>query len=164
MNKFGSSVRQQANIFYRCSNIYYCRLSILSLSSFLIERNQKRFYCTGKVWADIIKGTRLLFRDKAIRFALLIELVAATAGAQILANTMGYIKGRLQLTYKHYRYVMAAFDISAVIAVFAPGKFDKSKNRVSIFNDRRRFSKCFYCLLQLPHFYSSLYFMVDCRL
>ena len=75
---------------------------ILSPSSLLIERNQKGFYCTGKVWADIIKGTRLLFSDKAIRFVLLIELVAATAGAQILVNTMGFIKGRLQLTYKHY--------------------------------------------------------------
>ena len=59
---------------------------------------------------------------------------------------------------------MAAFDIGAVIAVFASGNFDKSKNRVSIFNDWWRFSKCFYCLLQLPHFYSSPYFMVDCRL
>lgn len=75
-----------------------------------------------------IKGTRLLFTDKAIRFALLIELVSAIAGAQILVNTVGYIKGQLQLTDKHYGYVMAAFGVGAAIAAFASGNFDKSKN------------------------------------
>jgi NRE family putative nickel resistance protein-like MFS transporter len=73
----------------------------------------------AKVWTDIVKGTRLLFTDKAVRFALLIELVSAIAGAQIF------------LTDKHYGHVMAAFGIGAAIAAFASGNYDKSKNRIA---------------------------------
>lgn len=104
---------------------------ILSLPSLLIEKKENGAMVQTKVWTDIIKGTRLLFTQKAIRFALLIELVSAIAGAQILVNTVGYIKGQLQLTDKHYGYVMAAFGIGAAIAAFASGNFDKSKNRIA---------------------------------
>jgi len=104
---------------------------ILSLPSLLIKRKQKGEIVQAKVWTDIIKGTGLLFIDKAIRFALLIELVSAIAGAQILVNTVGYIKGQLHLTDKHYGYVMAAFGIGAAIAAFASGNFDNSKNRIA---------------------------------
>ena len=83
------------------------------------------------VWTDILKGTRLLFKDRAIRFALLIELVSAIAGAQILVNTVGYIKGQLQLGNRQYGYVMAAFGLGAAMAAFASGNFDKSKNRMA---------------------------------
>ena len=104
---------------------------ILSLPSLLIAKDEKGFVNQANVWSDIIKGTRLLFTDNAIRFALFMELVAAIAGAQILVNTVGYIKGQLKLTDKHYGYVMAAFGIGAVVAAFASGNFDKSKNRVA---------------------------------
>ena len=104
---------------------------ILSLPSLLIAKDEKGFVNQANVWSDIIKGTRLLSTDKAIRFALFMELVAAIAGAQILVNTVGYIKGQLKLTDKHYGYVMAAFGIGAVVAAFASGNFDKSKNRVA---------------------------------
>lgn len=104
---------------------------ILSLPSLLVAKQKKGEVAQAKVWTDIVKGTRLLFTDKAVRFALLIELVSAIAGAQILVNTVGYIKGQLHLTDKHYGYVMAAFGIGAAIAAFASGNFDKSKNRIA---------------------------------
>lgn len=47
---------------------------ILSLPSLLIERKEKGEMVQSKVWADILKDTRLLFTEKAIRFALLIYL------------------------------------------------------------------------------------------
>ena len=103
---------------------------ILSLPALLIGRKQPGKIIKVKVWTDIIKGTRMLFTDKAVRFALLIELVSAIAGSQILVNTVGYIKGQLHLTDKHYGYVMAAFGIGATIAAFASGNYDKSKNRM----------------------------------
>ena len=56
--------------------------------------------------------------------------VSAIAGAQILVNTVGYIKGQLHLTDKDYGYVMAAFGIGAAAAAFASGNFDRSKNRI----------------------------------
>ena len=61
---------------------------------------------------------------------MLIEFVSAIAGAQILVNTIGYVKGQLQLGDKEYGYVMAAFGIGAAIAAFLSGNFDKSKNRI----------------------------------
>jgi NRE family putative nickel resistance protein-like MFS transporter len=104
---------------------------ILSLPSLLVTAKANTNVVQAKVWIDIIKGTRLLFTDKAVRFALLIEFVSAIAGAQILVNTIGYIKGQLHLTDKHYGYVMAAFGIGAAIAAFASGNLDKSKNRLA---------------------------------
>lgn len=103
---------------------------ILTLPSLLIVRKENVKKQIPKVWADVSKGTQLLFTDTAIRFALLIELVSAVAGAQILVNTVGYIKGHLHLTDKHYGYVMATFGFGAAIAAFASGNFDKSKNRI----------------------------------
>jgi NRE family putative nickel resistance protein-like MFS transporter len=104
---------------------------ILTLPSLLVIKKERGNVIKTKVWTDVLKGTRLLFTNTAIRFALLIELVSAIAGAQILVNTVGYIKGQLHLTDKHYGYVMAAFGIGAAIAAFASGNFDKSKNRIA---------------------------------
>ena len=104
---------------------------ILSLPSLLVIKKTNVKRQIPKVWTDVLKGTHLLFTDKAVRFALLIEFVSAIAGAQILVNTVGYIKGQLHLTDKHYGYVMAAFGIGAAIAAFASGNFDKSKNRIA---------------------------------
>jgi NRE family putative nickel resistance protein-like MFS transporter len=104
---------------------------ILTLPSLLVIKKERGNIIQTKVWTDVLKGTRLLFTNTAIRFALLIELVSAMAGAQILVNTVGYIKGQLHLTDKHYGYVMAAFGIGAAIAAFASGNFDKSRNRIA---------------------------------
>jgi MFS transporter, NRE family, putaive nickel resistance protein len=104
---------------------------ILSLPSLLVVHKKGDEIVQAKVWTDILKGSKLLFRDKAVRFALLIELVAAIAGAQILVNTVGYIKGQLHLTDKHYGYAMAAFGIGAAVAAFISGNFDKTKNRMA---------------------------------
>jgi NRE family putative nickel resistance protein-like MFS transporter len=104
---------------------------ILSLPSLIVMRKVDDNVAQSRIWKEITKGTRLLFHNKAVRFALLTELVSAIAGAQILVNTVGYVKGQLHLTDKHYGYVMAAFGIGAAIAAFASGNFDKSKNRVA---------------------------------
>ena len=104
---------------------------ILTLPSLLIIKKEEENIMQTKVWTDVLKGTRLLFTNPAIRFALLIELISAIAGAQILVNTVGYVKGQLHLTDKYYGYTMAAFGIGAAIAAFASGNFDRSKNRIS---------------------------------
>jgi MFS transporter, NRE family, putaive nickel resistance protein len=104
---------------------------ILSLPPLIVTRKVTGDIVQPKIWKDILKGSQLLFHNKALRFALLIELVSAIAGAQILVNTVGYIKGHLHLTDKHYGYVMAAFGIGAAIAAFASGNLDKSKNKMA---------------------------------
>ncbi|MBL8008046.1 MAG: MFS transporter [Ignavibacteria bacterium] len=77
------------------------------------------------VWSDVKKGTRDLFKDKLIRFALIMEFVAAIAGAQILINTVGHIKGALQLGSIEYGWAMSAFGIGATIAAFSLGILSK---------------------------------------
>jgi MFS transporter, NRE family, putaive nickel resistance protein len=104
---------------------------IVTLPPLLVQRKKGQKLIKSRTWTDILNGTKYLFRNKAIRFALLIELVAAIAGAQILVNTVGYVKGQLHLTDRHYGYVMAAFGVGAAIAAFASGNFDRSKNRIA---------------------------------
>ncbi|NEW83586.1 MAG: MFS transporter [Mariniphaga sp.] len=81
---------------------------------------------------DMLLGTKLLFKKRPIRFALFIELVAAIAGAHILVNTIGHIKGDLHLTDVHYGWIMAAFGIGATIAAFTTNSVDKSKNKTRV--------------------------------
>ena len=96
--------------------------------SFLKNKEKSESSFTN-IWNDIVKGTKLLFRNSPIRFALLIEFVAAIAGAQILVNTVGHIKGNLGLTNKEYGWAMTAFGIGATIAAFTANTIDKSKNK-----------------------------------
>lgn len=103
---------------------------IFSLPGLKVAKRQK-IEAFPNTWKEIAKGTRLLFNGKAIRFALLIELASAIAGAQILVNTVGYVKGQLGLTNQYYGYVMAAFGVGAAIAAFAAGNYDRSQNRIA---------------------------------
>ncbi len=80
-------------------------------------------------WQDVTKGSKLLFGNKDIRFALFIELVSAMAGAFILVNTITLVKGGLNLTDRDYGLIMAAFGIGATIAAFVSGAVDKTKSR-----------------------------------
>lgn len=84
---------------------------------------------TFTAWQDAWRGVRLLFKNPLVRFALFIELVSAIAGAQILVNTVGHVKGVLHLDDRHYGWVMAAFGIGASIAAFAAGSLDKTPTR-----------------------------------
>ncbi|UKT62729.1 MFS transporter [Pedobacter mucosus] len=84
---------------------------------------------TLSAWADVVKGAKLLFGNRLIRFSLAIEFISAIAGAQILVNTVGHIKSGLLLGDTQYGWVMAAFGIGAAIAAFVAGNLDKSKSR-----------------------------------
>ncbi|MDQ3019010.1 MAG: MFS transporter [Bacteroidota bacterium] len=80
----------------------------------------------NNIWSDIKKGTRDLFKDNLIRFALIMEFVAAVAGAQILVNTVGHIKGALHLGSTQYGWAMSAFGVGATIAAFSLGILSKN--------------------------------------
>lgn len=83
----------------------------------------------GSTWNDIVKGTKLVFGSAPIRFSLMIELVAALAGAQIMVNTIGHIKGDMLLGDDEYGLIMAAFGAGATIAAFTSNTLDKSRNK-----------------------------------
>jgi NRE family putative nickel resistance protein-like MFS transporter len=80
-------------------------------------------------WKDVIKGIRLLFGNRILRFALSIEFVSAIAGAMILVNTISLVKNGLTLDDKYYGWIMSVFGIGAAISAFIIGSLDKSKTR-----------------------------------
>ena len=80
-------------------------------------------------WSDVVKGVKLLFGNRVLRFALSIEFVSAIAGAMILVNTIGHIKSGLHLDDKYYGWVMAAFGVGAAVAAFVAGSIDKTPTR-----------------------------------
>ena len=84
------------------------------------------------IWNDVLNGTKLLFRNQPIRFSLLIELIAAIAGAQIIVNSVGHIKADLLLSDKEYGWIMAAFGIGASVGAFTANSIDKSRSKAII--------------------------------
>lgn len=72
-------------------------------------------------WRDVRDGTVRLWRDPPVRFALLMELVAAIAGSLILVETVVRVKGGLSLGDAEYGWVMALYGLGATIASFAVG-------------------------------------------
>lgn len=75
--------------------------------------------------ADVRDGTARLWRDPPVRFALLMELVAAIAGALILTVTVTRIEGGLHLGEAQYGWVMAAYGLGATLASLAVGAAGK---------------------------------------
>jgi MFS transporter, NRE family, putaive nickel resistance protein len=83
------------------------------------------------IWHSIQAGTTRLFTDTTIRYALAMELVVAIAGAQILVNTVGYLKGGLHQGDVQYGWVMAAFGIGATLSALVVGVLDKKLTRTN---------------------------------
>ena len=74
---------------------------------------------------DVKDGTARLWRDPPIRFALLMELVAAIAGAMILTVTVSRVEGALHLGEAQYGWVMAAYGLGAALASLVVGSAGK---------------------------------------
>ena len=75
--------------------------------------------------AAVLEGTRLLWKNAVMRYALLLELVAAVSGALILVNSVGLVRGQLHLPEARYGWVMAAFGIGATAAALLAGALTK---------------------------------------
>lgn len=84
---------------------------------------------SGNTWSQVLKGVRLLFGNKILRFSLSIEFISAIAGAMVLVNTVGLVKTSLQLDDKHYGWIMSVFGVGAAITAFLLGSLDKTKTR-----------------------------------
>ncbi len=95
----------------------------------LQQRNEAKIVHSKKAMNEVIKGIKLLFENKTLRFALSIEFISAIAGAMVLVNTVGLIKISLLLDDKYYGWLMSVFGIGGAITAFLLGSFDKSKTR-----------------------------------
>jgi MFS transporter, NRE family, putaive nickel resistance protein len=86
---------------------------------------------SATTWQDVKNGTLRLWQDAPIRYALLLELVASLSGALVLVNTVGLVKGQLNLGDLEYGWVMTAFGIGATLAALAAGFLDKRLKRTT---------------------------------
>ena len=72
-------------------------------------------------WRDVRDGSARLWRGPPIRFALLMELVAAITGALILTVTIVRVKDGLGLGDVQYGWAMALYGLGATLASLAFG-------------------------------------------
>lgn len=93
------------------------------------EKSLKTIKQTGN---NLYKGNLPLWLDPFMRYALMMELVIAITGAQILVNTVGYIQGKLQLGNVEYGWVMGAFGIGAILTSITLIKVSKKLDRISL--------------------------------
>ncbi|HLN19735.1 MAG TPA: MFS transporter [Bacteroidales bacterium] len=94
-----------------------------------IGNTENSTFSITSVWNDMKAGTKLVFSNKPIRFAVFIELAGAIAGSQILVNTIGQVKGELMLGDDRYGLIMSAFGAGATVAAFTASTIDKSANK-----------------------------------
>jgi MFS transporter, NRE family, putaive nickel resistance protein len=104
-------------------------LLILTLPRSLNAARDSTTTSSATTWADIQDGTTRLWKDASIRYALLLELVASVAGALVLVNTVGLVKGSLGLGNIEYGWLMAAFGVGATLAALAVGVLEKRLQR-----------------------------------
>ena len=77
-------------------------------------------------------GSLCLWRDRSLRYMLLLQLVAALSGAEILVNTVSYVQSALHLGKVEYGWVMAAYGIGATIAAALLNRMSHRTNRLTI--------------------------------
>ena len=114
--------------YYKREGITFLIATILIVTlpgQLLVNQNQQTARTVNRTLEDIRLGTVCLFLDPPIRSALVLQLVAAIAGAEILVNTVGYVQGVLHFGKIEYGWVMAAFGIGATIASIGWGNFSQ---------------------------------------
>jgi MFS transporter, NRE family, putaive nickel resistance protein len=100
-------------------------LIVMLPGELLANQHQQTARTVNRTLEDIRMGTACLFADPPIRYALMLQLVAAIAGAEILVNTVGYVQGVLHFGKIEYGWVMAAFGIGATLASVGLGNFQR---------------------------------------
>ncbi|MFD2786223.1 MFS transporter [Hymenobacter rubripertinctus] len=113
-------------------NIFFLDAATFLVSGILILTLPARLRGEAEAGADtritvpnLLVGTRRLWGRGPMRYALLLELVAAVSGALILVNTVGRVKGQLGLGNAEYGWVMSAFGIGATAAALLAGGLAK---------------------------------------
>lgn len=91
----------------------------------LVTQDQPTARTVNRTLRDIQVGTQCLWRDPAMRYALILQLIGAIIGAEILVNTVGYVQGALHFGKVEYGWVMAAFGIGATLASVGLANFPK---------------------------------------
>jgi MFS transporter, NRE family, putaive nickel resistance protein len=90
--------------------------SPLENRSLKIDSEEVKNESQTSYFSRLTVGTRLLFGDRFLRYALSLQLVGAIIGGQILVNTVSYVRGGLNLGDREYGWVMMVFGAGMVVA------------------------------------------------
>jgi MFS transporter, NRE family, putaive nickel resistance protein len=105
---------------------------ILTLPGRLMVTQNQQPRTIRRTLNDIRIGTVCLWADAPMRYALVMQLIAAIAGAEILVNTVSHIQGTLNLGKLEYSWAMAAFGIGATLASVGLGR-GKQKFNLTVY-------------------------------
>jgi MFS transporter, NRE family, putaive nickel resistance protein len=112
---------------------FIAALLILTLPrQLMVPQSEANAKNIKRTWNDIKMGSTCLLRDPVIRFALLMQLVAAITGACVLVNTVGFVQGTLQLEKLEYGWVMAAFGMGATLAALGLGSLQRKLHAIPL--------------------------------
>lgn len=100
----------------------------------MVRQSQQSARTVHQTIQDIRTGTTCLWSDSVLRSTLVMQFVAALAGAEILVNTIGYIQGTLQLGKLEYSWAMAAFGIGATLASIGLGTITQTLRKEQLIN------------------------------
>jgi MFS transporter, NRE family, putaive nickel resistance protein len=87
---------------------------------------------TQTLWQELAVGSLCLWRDRSLRYGLLLQGITALSGAQILVNTVTYVQSVLQLGKIEYGWVMGAFGLGATIAAAVLPRVSHRENRLVV--------------------------------
>lgn len=96
-----------------------------------LQANASQGRRVESIRSDLQVGTVQLWTDAPIRYGLMMQLVASIAGAQILVNTVGYVRGTLNYTAVEYGWVMMGFGLGATLGTMAIGIYPQYRSKVT---------------------------------
>jgi MFS transporter, NRE family, putaive nickel resistance protein len=105
-------------------------LIVMLPGKLVVNQSKQKIRTVSSTLEDIWMGTKCLFVDPLIRYALALQLIASIAGAEILVNTVAYVQGALHLSKIEYGWVMAAFGIGATLASVGLGNIKQKASPV----------------------------------
>jgi MFS transporter, NRE family, putaive nickel resistance protein len=106
-------------------------ISIFSLPRQLVANSQASQWGWENVRSDLQIGTLKLWKDPPVRYGLMLQLVAAIAGGEILVNTVGYVRGSLNQTSVQYGWVMMGFGLGATLGATIVGIYPQLRSRLA---------------------------------
>ncbi len=110
-------------------------LLVLSIPDRLSPESTQRHshdHSKPSILQELSVGSLCLWRDRSLRYGLLLQGISALAGAQILVNTVSYVQGVLDLGKVEYGWVMGAFGLGATIAAALFPRVSRPENRLRI--------------------------------
>ena len=145
-------------IFYLDAATFLVAAIIIFLLPKTLKASSQGAQTNQRTLSSVKSGTSLLFFTKQVRFGLLMQFVVSIAGAQILVNTVGYVRGSLSLGEQEYGWVMSALGIGATSGALLVGFLNQKIKLIHIIG----FGALLVSIAILPGNYLNLMPLIFC--